>query len=161
MARLRDEASASQITVDLSDGYIPPVPTSENVPSRRSSRLAEGLPSLGPLVVVAATVAIIASIVAIASGAAISFPGNIPAWPAMTATSLVMAAGGFSAFQNPTHGRAAIATGIAIGLVTILLSAGRLSGEGLANQALLAFTLATVLSGVLLAIDTAGRSYRD
>ncbi|MGA7272285.1 MAG: hypothetical protein WB239_14535 [Acidimicrobiia bacterium] len=161
MARLRDEASAQQITVDLTDGYIPPPIPQEQVTSRRSSRLAEGLPSLGPLVVVAATVAVIASIVAIASGSAISFTGNIPAWPAMTAASLVMAAGGFAAFQNPTNGRAVIAIGIGIGLVTILFSAGRLSSEGLASEALLAFTLATVVSGVLLAVDTAGRSYHD
>lgn len=161
MARLRDEASAQQITVDLTDGYIPPPIPPEQITSRRSSRLAEGLPSLGPLVVVAATVAVVASIVAIASGSTISFPGNIPAWPAMTAASLIMAAGGFAAFQNPTNGRAVIAIGIGIGLVTILFSAGRLSSEGLASEALLAFTLATVVSGVLLAVDTAGRSYHD
>ncbi|MGH8911718.1 MAG: hypothetical protein ACRDVD_04335 [Acidimicrobiia bacterium] len=164
MAKLRDEATASDLLVDLSD--LPPTapePTIAEVPStpRRAYRLADGLPYLGPLVVVAATLALVSSIVAAASGSAISFPGDIPAWPAMTAATLVMAAGGFAAYQDPTQGRASIAGGIAIGLITILLSAGRLEDSGLAGEAMIGFTFAIVASGVLLAVDTAGRNTLD
>lgn len=156
MAILRDTTPAPSVVVDLTDS---PLPGAEPpLPSRRSQRVAEGLAYLGPLIVLAATVALTASIVAVASGPALSFPGDIPAWPAMTVASVVLAAGGFAAFQNPSEGRVTIAIGISVGLIAILLSAGRLSDEGLAAEALIAFSAATVLSGVLLAIDTAGRN---
>ena len=161
MAILRDEASA-ELVVDVSDGITSPFPESvlDDLPAtpRRVDRLADGLPYLGTLVVVAATLAIVASIVAFASGSAISFPGGFPAWPAMAAASLVMAAGGFAAFQDATEGRLSIAGGIALGLVTILFTASRLQEEGLAGEAMMGFTLAIVAAGVLLAIDTAGRN---
>ena len=156
MAILRDSAeSPAHLVVDLTDSPLPGADTP--LAPRRSNRMANGLAYLGPLVVITATMAVVASIVAIASGSAISFPGGVPAWPAMTLASVILVAGGFAAFQNPTNGRGAIATGIIVGLLTILLSAGRLDDVGLAAEALLAFTLATVISGVLLAIDTAGR----
>lgn len=164
MAKLRDEASTAEVLVDLSDLPPPlPEPVPPEVPTtpRRAYRLADGLPYLGLLVVVSATLALVASIVAAASGSAISFPADIPAWPAMTAATLVMAAGGFGAYQNPTQGRASIAGGIALGLVTILLTAGRLEDVGLAGEAMIGFTFAVVASGVLLAVDTAGRNTLD
>lgn len=164
MAKLRDEATTSELLVDLSDLPPPvPEPTPEEVSSmpRRAYRLADGLPYLGPLVVVAATLALVSSIVSAASGSAISFPADIPAWPAMIAATLVIAAGGFAAYQNPTQGRASIAGGIALGLITILLTAGRLEDVGLAGEAMIGFTFAVVASGVLLAVDTAGRNTLD
>lgn len=165
MARLRDERSAAQVLVDLTDDpatSVPPADVSLALPvSRRSTRLSTGLPYLGPLVVLAATLSFVCSIVALASGPSITFPANLPAWPAMTAASLFMAAGGFAAYQNPLQGRAPIAGSIALGLVTILLTAGRLVDEGLAGQALFGFALAVVTSGVLLAVDTAGRPAPD
>jgi hypothetical protein len=166
MAKLRDEtAAASSVMVDLTDSAPvpspPPLEAEPPMPSRRESRLANGLPYLGPLVVATAVVALIASLVAATGGRAISFPGDIPAWPAMIASSLILAAGGFSAFQSPGKGRASIGIGIAVGLLVILLTAGRLSDEGMVGQALLGFTLAVVGAGVLLAIDTAGRDEFD
>ncbi|HJR91129.1 MAG TPA: hypothetical protein VJ938_01665 [Acidimicrobiia bacterium] len=164
MAILRDEA-APDLVLDLSAGFPSPLPEMplDDAPAtpRRAYRLADGLPYLGPLVVVAATVAMVASIVAFASGSAITFPGGIPAWPAMTAATLVMAAGGFAAFQDPTQGRLSIAGSIALGLLTILFSAGRLQDVGLAGEAMIGFTIAIVASGVLLAVDTAGRNTLD
>ncbi len=164
MAKLRDETAASSVVVDLTDGAPAPGSAPEVEPpstTRRQSRLANGLPYLGPLVIAAAVVAFLASIVAATGGNAISFSAGIPAWPAMMAASLVLAAGGFSAFQDPNHGRASIGAGIALGLIVILLTAGRLVDTGLVGEALLAFTLAVVASGVLLAVDTAGRSGFD
>lgn len=164
MAKLRDEANTSEIVLDLSDQPSPLPETAIDTLSttpRRVYRLADGLPYLGPLVVVAATLALVAAIVAVASGSAISFPAGIPAWPAMTASTLIMAAGGFAAFQDPTQGRVSIAGGIALGLLTILLTAGRLEDVGLAGEALVGFTIAIVASGVLLAVDTAGRNTLD
>lgn len=171
MAKMRDEsasaAAASEtpaVMVDLTDpgpASAPP-PAPEPPPlSRRESRLANGLPYLGPLVVAAAVVGLITSILAATGGRALSFPGDIPAWPAMIVASLVLVAGGMGAFQSPNKGRATIGIGIALGLVVILLTAGRLVGEGLVGQALLGFTLAIVAAGVFLAIDTAGRDGLD
>lgn len=164
MAILRDEAAVvaevPEVTEDLAPAPEPIIERAEPMP-RRVHRLSDGLPYLGPLVVVAAAIALISSIVAIASGSAISFPGNFPAWPAMTAATLIMAAGGFLAFQDPNQGRVAIAAGTALGLVTILLSAGRLDDTGLAGEALIGFTCAIVACGVLLAIDTAARHTLD
>jgi hypothetical protein len=174
MAKLRDETAAgageedpeapeAAFMVDLTDeatGIAYPefeVP----VPSRRESRLSDGLPYLGALVVATSMVAFLASVVALAGGRAISFPGAIPAWPAMLAASLILAAGGFSAFNTHGKGRVSIGIGIALGLVVILFTAGRMDDVGLIGEALLAFTLAVVASGVLLAIDTAGRNGLD
>lgn len=158
MARLRDQ-HATSVTIDLTEGApLPPVEPTPVTPSRRTSRRADGMPYLGPLVVLAATVAFVASIVAIASGSAISFPGGIPAWPAMTAASLIIGAGGFAAYQHPTNGRLPIAGGVALGLLSILLAAGRIEPVGLAEEALLGFTIGTVAAGVLIAVDTARRN---
>ena len=140
---------------------LPPIEPAPPFPSRRASRLAGGMPYLGPLVVIAATAAFVASIVAVASGSAISFPGDVPGWPAMVVSALVMGAGGFSAYQRTSKGRPAIAAGVALGLVTILLTAGRMEAEGLAEEALLVFTTAVVAAGVLIAIDTTGRNAAD
>ncbi|CAN5796827.1 hypothetical protein BH23ACT5_BH23ACT5_14320 [soil metagenome] len=163
MAMLRDLEAKPEKVVDLTTADLPLPPTDPRpeAPSRRSHRLSAGLPYLGPLVVVAATFGFIAAIVALASGSAITFPAGIPAWPAMAASSLVLAAGGFAAYQNPDQGRLSIAGGIALALVTILLTAGRLVDEGLAGEALFAFTTTTVIAGVLLAADTAGRHTLD
>lgn len=167
MAKLRDETTAqadTEVTVDLTDvdqpamGYPEP---EAPVVSRRESRLSDGLPYLGALVVAASVVAFLASVVALAGGSAISFPGDLPAWPAMMAASLILAAGGFSAFNTHGKGRVSIGIGIALGLIVILLTAGRMSDVGLIGEALLGFTLAVVSSGVLLAIDTAGRNGFD
>lgn len=158
MARLRDEQSAS-VVVDLSgdpDVSVPLAPIEPLMPaSRKDSRQLEGLSYLGPIVVIAATVAFLCSIVALASGSAISFPAGLPAWPAMAAASLFLAAGGFGAYQNPVQGRVPIAGGVVLGLFAILLSAGRLVDEGLAGEAFFGFTFVMVLCGALLAIDTA------
>lgn len=169
MAKLRDETAAraaegeeTPLTVDLTEGAGITFPELHApVPSRRESRLSDGLPYLGALVVAASVVAFLASVVAIAGGRAISFPGDIPAWPAMLAASLILAAGGFSAFNTHGKGRVGIGVGIALGLVVILLTAGRMDDIGLIGEALLGFTLAVVASGVLLAIDTAGRNGFD
>lgn len=165
MAKLRDEAAAANLVVDLTDSreaeVLPPPNPEKSPSSRRANRLSDGLSNLGPLVVAAAVIAFLAGIVAATGGAAISFPGNIPAWPAMLAVSLVLAAGGVSAFQDPHQGRLAIGGAIALGLLIILLSAGRIEDVGLVSEALLAFTLAIVGCGVLLAIDTAGRNTFD
>ncbi len=160
MARLRDLEAQPEMVVDLTtaDLPLPPTDPEPEPPTRRSSRLAAGLPYLGPMVVVVATFGFIAAIVAVGSATAITFPGGIPAWPAMAASSLIMAAGGFAAYQNPNQGRLSIAGAIALGLVTILLTAGRLIEEGLAGEALLVFTASIVVAGVLLAADTAGRN---
>lgn len=163
MAKLRDEAT-SDVTLDLTDEgqMAPPYSTEEEpVRPRRESRLANGLPYLGPLILAGAVIAFFASVVAIAGGDAITFPGDIPAWPAMMATTLILAAGGFSAFQSHGSGRVSIGIGVALGLVVILFSAGRMVDVGLIGEALLAFTVAVVGSGVLLAIDTAGRTGLD
>lgn len=163
MAKLRDETADSAV-VDLTDpvaGAVPRPEVEPLPPTRRQSRVAHGLPYLGPLVIAAAVIAFLSSIVAATGGSAISFAADIPAWPAMMAASLVLAAGGFSAFQDPNHGRASIGAGIAIGLIVILFTAGRLVDIGLVSESLLAFTLAVVASGVLLAVDTAGRSGLD
>jgi hypothetical protein len=165
MAKLRDETAAA-VMVDLTEEApstevvhdIEPAPP---IPTRRESRLADGLPYLGPLVVGASVMAFLASIVAITGSQSISFPGDIPAWPAMMAASLILAAGGFSAFQSHGKGRASIGLGIALGLIVILLTAGRMTDVGLVGEALLGFTLAVVASGILLAIDTAGRNGFD
>lgn len=164
MAILRDEAKAEPVIA--AEPVVPaaltqPIPREVPATPRRVHRLADGLPYLGTLVVVAATLAVVASIVALASGSAVTFPGAIPAWPAMAAAALVMAAGGFAAFQDPTQGRRSIAAGIALGLLTILFTAGRLSDDGLAGEAMIAFTIAVVAAGVLLAMDTAGRNTFD
>lgn len=162
MARLRDEQPTDELMVDLTSSVpLPPLETSAPSPSRRASRLAEGMPYLGPLVVIAATAAFISAIAALSGGSAISFPRGFPAWPAMIVAALLMAAGGFAAYQHPTKGRPAIAGGVAVGLVTILLTAGRIEPEGLAEEALLVFTTALVAAGVLLAVDTAGRHSLD
>lgn len=164
MAKLRDETADASVVVDLTDPATGPVPQSEVEPlppTRRQSRMADGLPYLGPLVIAAAVIAFLASVVAATGGSAISFAADIPAWPAMMAASLVLAAGGFTAFQDPNNGRASIGAGIAIGLIVILFTAGRLVDTGLVGEALLAFTLAVVASGVLLAVDTAGRNDLD
>jgi hypothetical protein len=163
MAMLRDLEARPEKVVDLTTADLPLPPTEPELepPSRRSHRLSAGLPYLGPMIVMVATFGFIATIVALASGTSITFPGDVPAWPAMGAASLIMAAGGFAAYQNPNQGRLSIAGGIALGLVTILLTAGRLVDEGLAAQALLVFTTATVVAGVLLAADTAGRHALD
>lgn len=162
MARLRDQMVSPPLVVDLTES-APPLPTFEEPlpPSRRESRLAHGLPYLGPLVVAAAVIAFIASIVAATGGSAISFPGDLAAWPAMMACSLILAAGGVAAFQSPNQGRVSIGVGIALGLIVILMTAGRLQEVGLVGEALLGFTLAVVGAGVLLAIDTAGRNRFD
>lgn len=164
MAKVRDEAAASSMVVDLTEseeGSEEAAEPEPEVPSRRQSRMANGLSSLGPLVVAASVIAFVSSIVAASGGDAISFPADIPAWPAMMASSLVLAAGGFSAFQNPTQGRASIGAGIALGLIVILFTAGRMVDVGLVGEALLGFTLAIVAAGVFLAIDTAGRNGLD
>lgn len=164
MAVLRDAAATSEALPPAEDVSLPmPNPVVERHESlpRRTYRLSGGLPYLGPLVVVASAVALVSSIVAIASGSAISFPGGLAAWPAMTAATLVIAAGGFAAFQDPNQGRVAIAGGTALGLLTILLTAGRLDDVGLAGEALIGFTCAIVACGVLLALDTAGRQTLD
>lgn len=164
MAKLRDETAGSSVMVDLTDpvaGSVPRPDVEPLPPTRRQSRVAHGLPYLGPLVIAAAVIAFLSSIVAATGGSAISFAGDIPAWPAMMAASLVLAAGGFSAFQDTNQGRASIGGGIAIGLIVILFTAGRLVDTGLVSESLLAFTLAVVASGVLLAVDTAGRSGVD
>lgn len=172
MAKLRDESTAATTTaadpsvmVDLTEpsAPAPPPPPAPELPplSRRENRLANGLPYLGPLVVAAAVIGLITSILAATGGSALSFPGDIPAWPAMIVASLVLVAGGLGAFQSPDKGRATIGIGIALGLVVILLTAGRLASDGLVGQALLGFTLAIVAAGVLLAVDTAGRSGLD
>lgn len=159
MARLRDETTAIDLTEDAV--VVPQLP-SEMWPSpRRHSRLANGLPYLGPLVIASAVIAFFASVVAAGAGSAISFPGNIPAWPAMMAAALVMAAGGFSAYQNTDQGRLSIGGGLVLGLIAILMTAGRLVETGAVEEAMLAFTLAVVASGVLLAIDTGGRNTVD
>lgn len=164
MARLRDEAAAESNPTSetvLAPSYVLVDEVDETVKTRRESRLANGMPYLGPLVLAGAVISFFASVVAIAGGTAISFPGDVPAWPAMMATTLILAAGGFSAFQSHGKGRVSIAIGVALGLVVILLSAGRMVDEGLIGEALLSFTLAVVASGVLLAIDTAGRNGLD
>lgn len=163
MAKLRDETADSSVMVDLTEtaAAVPPPEVEPVAPTRRQSRVAHGLPYLGPLVIGAAVIAFLSSIVAATGGSAISFAADIPAWPAMMAASLVLAAGGFSAFQDTNHGRASIGAGIAIGLIVILFTAGRLVDIGLVSESLLAFTLAVVASGVLLAVDTAGRSGLD
>lgn len=172
MAKLRDETAAAEtagetataLVVDLTDPARMAVPAGDPEPlppSRRESRLANGLPYLGPLVVAASVVGFITSVLAATGGRALSFPGDFPAWPAMVAASLVLLSGGLGAFQSPGKGRAAIGIGIAVGLVVILLTAGRLTTEGLVGQALLGFTLAVVAAGILLAIDTAGRNGLD
>ncbi|MFP3914841.1 MAG: hypothetical protein ACLFWM_08195 [Actinomycetota bacterium] len=163
MAKLRDETSAGEVMVDLteeSEGISYHEPETPVV-SRRESRMSNGLPYLGALVVGASVVAFLASVVALAGGRAISFPGDIPAWPAMLGASLILAAGGFSAFNTHGKGRVSIGIGIALGLVVILLTTGRMQDVGLIGEALLGFTLAVVASGVLLAIDTAGRNGLD
>ena len=162
MARLRDERTRTDLMVESTPAVaLPPIEPAPPFTSRRASRLAGGMPYLGPLVVIAATAAFVASIVAVASGSAISFPGDVPGWPAMVVTALVMGAGGFSAYQHTSKGRPAIAAGVALGLVTILLTAGRMEAEGLAEEALLVFTTAVVAAGVLIAIDTTGRNAAD
>lgn len=173
MAKLRDETAAeaartaidtetdTAVTVDLTDSGINYPELEAPVISRRESRLSNGLPYLGALVVAASVMAFLASVVAVAGGNAISFPGDIPAWPAMMGASLILAAGGFSAFNSHGQGRVSIGVGIALGLVVILLTAGRMEDVGLIGEALLGFTLAVVASGVLLAVDTAGRNGFD
>jgi hypothetical protein len=112
MAKMRDEtASAASETpavmVDLTDpgpASAPP-PAAEPPPlSRRESRLAHGLPYLGPLVVATAVVGLITSILAATGGRALSFPGDIPAWPAMIVASLVLVAGGLGRLPEPEQG---------------------------------------------------------
>lgn len=171
MAKMRDQSAAADtapddpsLMVDLTDpgpaSVPPPAPEPPSL-SRRENRLAHGLPYLGPLVVAAAVIGLVTSILAATGGSALSFPGDIPAWPAMLVASLVLVAGGLGAFQSPNKGRATIGIGIALGLVVILLTAGRLTADGLVGQALLGFTLAVVGAGVFLAIDTAGRNGLD
>lgn len=170
MAKLRDETAAeeasdsdTEVTVDLTEEMAGIAYQEWEAPviSRRESRLSNGLPYLGALVVSASVVAFLASVVALAGGEAISFPGDLPAWPAMMTSSLILAAGGFSAFSTHGKGRVSIGVGIALGLVVILLTAGRMQDVGLIGEALLSFTLAVVASGVLLAVDTAGRNGFD
>lgn len=162
MAKLRDEAAATEMVgMEELEGVTAIEELGSPLPSRRESRLGNGLPYLGPLIVAAAVVAFLTSVLAMARGGAISFPGDIPAWPAMMASSFVLAGGGFAAFQSQGKGRVSIGLGIALGLVVILLTAGRIVDVGLVGEALLGFTLAIVASGVLLAIDTAARSGLD
>ena len=156
MARLRDQAAAeTDLVVDLTQGGEP---LEEVVRPRRESRLANGLPYLGPLVMAAAVVAFGASVAGAFGAAALTLPGGVPAWPAMMAAALILAAGGLAAFHSPRQGRVTIGAGIGLGLIVVLLTAGRISGGVLVGRALLAFTVAIVTVGVLLAIDTAGRN---
>jgi|SRR5690606_17096685 len=158
MERLREEAPASEtIEVDELEGVQAIEELGAPLPSRKESR-SGGLRHLGPLVVAAAIIAFLTSVLAMARGGAISFPGDIPAWPAMMASSFVIAGGGIAAFQSHGKGRVAIGLGTALGLVVILLTAGRIVDIGLVGEALLGFTLAIVTCGVLLAVDTAGRA---
>mgnify|MGYP001179507858 FL=1 len=158
MARLREEAPAESVEVDELEDVKAIEDVGAPLPPRKESRSGTGLRYLGPLVVAAATIGFLTSVLAMVRGSAISFPGDIPAWPAMMASSFVLAGGGIAAFQSQTRGRFAIGLGTALGLVVILLTAGRIVDVGLVGEALLAFTVAIVTCGVLLAVDTAGRS---
>lgn len=164
MARLRDQAAAQpDLVVDLTAGPDPVPALAEEVVvrPRRESRLANGLPYLGPLVTVAAVVAFGSAIAGAFGASSLTLPADLPAWPAMMATALILGAGGFAAFQSPRHGRITIGAGIGMGLIVVLLTAGRIGPGVLVGRALLAFTLAIVTVGVLLAVDTAGRGNHD
>ena len=156
MARLREEAPAESVEVDELEGVKAIEDVGAPLPPRKESRSGTGLRYLGPLVVAAATIGFLTSVLAMVRGSAISFPGDIPAWPAMMASSFVLAGGGIAA-SEPDQGRFAIGLGTALGLVVILLTAGRIVDVGLVGEALLAFTVA-IVTCVLLAVDTAGRS---
>ena len=159
MERLREEAPAADVVeIDELEGVTAIEEVGAPLPSRKESRSGSGLRHLGPLVVASAIIAFLTSVLAMARGRAISFPGDIPAWPAMMAASFILAGGGFAAFQGRRKGRVAIGLGTALGLVVILLTAGRIVDAGLVGEALLGFTLAIVTCGVLLAVDTAGRT---
>lgn len=166
MAKLRDEAAANPAdegaTIDLDElEGVQSMDILSPDRSRREGRLQNGLPYLGPLVLAAAVVAFLTSVLAMARGTAISFPGDVPAWPAMMISSFTLAVGGFAAFQTDGRGRVSIGIGVAAGLLVILLTAGRIVQTGLVGEALLGFTLAVVGAGVLLAIDTAARNGLD
>lgn len=158
MARLRDRGDQVEPESTLDPASTDEIAYDAPV-SRRHRRSRRGLTHFGPLVVVAATVGLIGALLALVGDPVPTMAGGIPAWPAMIGSMIVLTAGGFSAFNIPGDGRVAIGIGVAGGLVTFLLMAGRLAVEMSrpAGGGLLLFAFATVAAGILLTLDTVER----